>query len=174
MLGNCSNDRRRTSIIRAEKGFLKNFVFISKLPKKIIVYTDGGSRSNPGPAGIGVVVKDDKEKTLEKYSAGLGIRTNNEAEYEAVILALTKIKEMFESEIKNIKLEVRMDSQLIARQLGGKYKIKEERLRALAEKAWKIMAEFGSVSFTEVRREKNSEADELANEAMDRQETKSS
>lgn len=142
--------------------------------KKIIAYTDGGARGNPGPAGAGAVIKDASEQTIKTYSKGLGIRTNNEAEYEAVILALRKIKEMFKGDARNIQLEVRMDSELIARQLKGDYKIKEARLRILASKAQKIMANFQSVSFTEVRREKNFQADALANMAMDKQEKQES
>ena len=140
---------------------------------KIIVYTDGGSRGNPGPAGVGVVIADAKENVVKEYSKDIGARTNNEAEYEAVILALQKIKQLFGKEkAKSMEIEMRMDSQLVARQLGGKYKIMEEKLFPLFIKIWNLRMEFGKISFIEIPREKNKEADRLANEAMDVKQTK--
>jgi len=135
---------------------------------KIIIYTDGGSRGNPGPAGAGVVVADGKGEVIKKCSKFLGKKTNNEAEYEAVIFALGKIKHLFGKEkVKNFNLEFRMDSELVARQLRGEYKIKEEKLFPLFIKIWNLKMEFGEISFLEIPREKNKEADALANEAMD-------
>lgn len=135
--------------------------------KKVIVYTDGGSRGNPGPAGIGVVIADAKGGVIKEYSKDIGRRTNNEAEYEAVIFALQKIKQLFGKEkAKKMEVEMRMDSQLVARQLGGKYKIQEEKLFPLFIKIWNLRMDFGKISFTEIPREKNKEADRLANEAM--------
>ncbi len=139
---------------------------------KIIIYTDGGSRGNPGPSGVGVVIYDSQGKILKEYSSDIGVRTNNEAEYEAVILALSKIKHLFGKEkSKKLEIEVRTDSQLIARQLRGEYKINEEKLFPLFIKIWNIKTGLGEVSFVEVPREKNKEADRLANEAMDKKKT---
>ena len=137
---------------------------------KVIVYTDGGSRGNPGPAGIGVVVANEKGEFIKKYSKEIGIRTNNEAEYEAVIFALQKLKQLFgKNKTKDLDVEFKMDSQLVARQLGGKYKIEEEKLFPLFIKIWNLKMNFGSISFIEIPRKKNKEADKLANEAMDAQ-----
>lgn len=141
--------------------------------QKIIVYTDGGSRGNPGPAGVGVVVADEYGKPIKKYSKDIGVRTNNEAEYEAVILALQKIKHLFgKQKTRDLSVEIRMDSELVARQLGAKYKIQEEKLFPLFIKIWNLKMDFGEVSFAEIPREKNKEADRLANEAMDKKENK--
>lgn len=136
---------------------------------KIIIYTDGGSRGNPGPAGVGVVIADRQGRALKEYSSSIGIRTNNEAEYEAIILALSKVKHLFGKEkAKNLEIEVRTDSQLIARQLKGEYKLNEEKLFPLFIKIWNLKTELGKISFVEIPREKNKEADRLANEAMDK------
>ena len=138
--------------------------------QKIIVYTDGGSRGNPGPAGIGVVIANEKNKTVKKYSKEIGVRTNNEAEYDAVIFALQKLKQLFgKNKTKDLDVEFRVDSQLIARQLGGKYKIEEEKLFPLFIKIWNLKMDFGDIVFTEIPREQNKEADKLANEAIDAQ-----
>lgn len=141
--------------------------------EKIIIYTDGGSRGNPGPAGVGVSICDEKGRQIKGYSKDIGVRTNNEAEYEAVIFALQKIKQLFGKEkVKNFEIEMRMDSQLIARQLKGEYKIEEEKLFPLFIKIWNLRISFGKISFIEIPRGKNKEADRLANEAMDKKETK--
>lgn len=136
--------------------------------EKLIVYTDGGSRGNPGPAGVGVVIADEHGKILHKYSKDIGIRTNNEAEYEAIILAFQKLKHLYaKGEIENLEIELRTDSQLIARQLKGIYKVKMEHLKPLFMEAYNLKTEFGHVEFVEIPREKNQEADAMANEAMD-------
>ena len=144
------------------------------MPKKekIIVYTDGGSRGNPGPAGIGVVICDEEGRRIKTYSKNIGRKTNNEAEYEAVIFALQKVKQLFGRErSKKMELEVKMDSQLVVRQLNGRYKIQEERLFPFFIKIWNLKMDFGRVSFVEIPREQNKEADRLANEAMDQRRT---
>lgn len=136
--------------------------------EKIIVYTDGGARGNPGPAAIGFVIKDASGKTVKSHGEAIGETTNNEAEYRAVISALQKAKALFgKSKTKEHEVEVRMDSELIARQLNGEYKIKEERLFPFFIKIWNLKMDFGSVSFQHVPREKNKEADRLVNEALD-------
>ena len=137
--------------------------------EKIIIYTDGGSRGNPGLAGMGVVIANEKGKMVKEYSGFLGVKTNNEAEYEAVIFGLKKIKALLGKEkIKNTEIEFRLDSQLIARQLNGEYKIEEERLFPLFIKIWNLKMDFGPIKFSEIPREQNKEADRLANEAMDK------
>lgn len=138
--------------------------------KKIIIYTDGGARGNPGPAGAGVVIIDEDGNILKEISEFLGVRTNNWAEYEAIILGLQQLKKIFGKEkLKNISVEVRTDSELVARQLSGKYQIKEESLFPQFIKVWNIkVADIPNLMFTHIPREKNKKADELANKAMDK------
>ncbi len=140
------------------------------MPKnnKVVVYTDGGSRGNPGPSAVGVVVYDESEKIVKEYNQVLEVSTNNEAEYEAVIFALKKLKQLFGKDgTKNLDIEFRMDSQLIASQLGGKFKINEERMQALFIKVWNLKFEFGNIIFKYIPREQNKRADQLVNDALD-------
>ena len=137
---------------------------------KIIVYTDGGSRGNPGPAAIGVVIYDGTGHLLKSYGKAIGIATNNEAEYGAVIFALQKVKALLGGEkIKKIQCEVRMDSELVCRQLNGGYKIEQERLFPLFIKIWNLRIDFGPLQFIHVPREQNREADAQVNQALDRE-----
>lgn len=143
----------------------------NRIPVKeeIIAYTDGGSRGNPGPAAIGVVIKDSEGRTIKSYGEVVGEATNNEAEYKAVIFALQKIKVLFGGKkIKEAAVEMNMDSELVARQLNGEYKVEEERLFPLFIKIWNLKMAFGEVRFQHVPREKNREADRLLNEALDK------
>lgn len=136
--------------------------------EKIIVYTDGGSRGNPGLAGAGVVITGGEGKIIKEYSKFLGIKTNNEAEYEAVIFALQKLKALFGKEkMSQTEIEFKMDSQLAVRQLNGEYKIETQTLFPLFIKVWNLKMDFGPISFTKIPREQNKEADALANRAMD-------
>lgn len=140
----------------------------------IIAYTDGGARGNPGPAGSGAYITDDAGKPLKKAHKALGHATNNFAEYTAVILALETIKKMVpEAKRKALPIEVRMDSELVCRQLSGIYQIKEETLWPLYIKIHNMLvADFHHVSFKHIPREMNKDADELSNVAMDESEGK--
>lgn len=139
-----------------------------KSAEKLIIYTDGGSRGNPGPAALGVVIQDASGKLIKEYGEALGVKTNNEAEYEAVIFALKKVKALFGKEkTKTMTLDVRMDSELVMKQLTGKYKIEEEKLFPLFIKIWNLKMDFGAITFTHIPREKNKEADRMVNEALD-------
>ena len=133
--------------------------------EKIIVFTDGGSRGNPGHAGIGVVVQiGDKVHEIAKY---IGEKTNNQAEYTAVVEALEWIKDNQENR-DNQEIEFFLDSQLVVEQLNGNYKMKNEGLMPLYNKARELVMELGGrVSFTHVTRDKNTEADILVNKAID-------
>lgn len=136
--------------------------------KKIIVYTDGGSRGNPGEAAIGFVIADEKGNAIKKHGERLGVKTNNEAEYMAVIAAIKKARALLGKEkTKKISAEVRMDSELVARQLSGKYKIQEERLFPLFIAIWNLRQDFRNIYFLHIPREQNKEADRLVNEALD-------
>jgi len=131
---------------------------------EVTIFTDGGSRSNPGNAGIGAVIYVSGEKKAE-LSDFLGVQTNNWAEYEAVFRALTKAKELG---LEKIDIEAKLDSKLVVEQLARNWKIKEPTLKPQAEKIWKLLEDFSNVNFTHIPREQNPEADALANEAMDR------
>jgi ribonuclease HI len=136
---------------------------------KLIIYTDGGARGNPGPAAIGVVITQGGQ-ALKKYSEFIGETTNNQAEYQAVIFALKKVKLLFgKKKAKEMEIEVLMDSELIVKQLNHEYKIKEEDLQPLFLKIWNLMLDFGQVNFKHIPREKNKEADRLVNQALDNQ-----
>lgn len=139
------------------------------MSNKIIIYTDGGSRGNPGPAGIGVVIGE------KEYAEYIGEATNNEAEYQAIIFALKKAKHLIGgAKAKKAEIEIRTDSELAAKQLEGKYKILDEKIQPLFIKIWNLRLDFGSVAFNLIPREQNKKADYLANQALDRQENASS
>jgi len=139
--------------------------------KKLIVYTDGGSRGNPGLAAIGVVIADEKKNILKEYSQYLGDNlTNNEAEYKAVIFALKKIKALFgKKKIGEFDVEIMSDSELLIKQMQGLYKILEPKIQSLFVAAWNLKIDFKEVKFKLISREKNKEADKLVNEALDNQ-----
>ena len=131
---------------------------------KLIINTDGGARGNPGPAGIGVVIASETGQIIGNYKKYIGEATNNVAEYRALILALS---EAYALHPLPSTLEIRMDSELIVRQMQGMYKIKEPQLKILAAEVLKFTKGFQKVDFVHVRREKNQEADKLVNEAID-------
>lgn len=133
---------------------------------RIVVYTDGGARNNPGPAALGVYV----ETLGQGYGEYLGEKTNNEAEYAAILFALRKVKSLVgKARAKETHLDMHMDSELAVRQLNHEYKIKEERIKDIFFDIWNTMLDYGRVTFTHVPREKNKEADRLVNEALDRE-----
>lgn len=126
------------------------------------LYTDGGARGNPGPAGIGVVLEDAEGKVVATASKGLGRRTNNEAEYEALVEGLRLAKQKGAP-----ALTVYLDSLLVAQQMKGAFKVRNARLKPLHARARRLVREFQEVVFEAVPRERNEDADRLANEAMD-------
>ncbi len=137
--------------------------------KKIIIYTDGGSRGNPGPTGIGVVFCNEKNQPIKKYAEYLGDKmTNNEAEYGAVIFALKKFKSLFGKKLAaNSEVEIRSDSELLVKQLNAQYKVLDAKIQPLFLEIWNLQFDFGKVKFKAIKREKNKEADKLVNEALD-------
>lgn len=138
--------------------------------KKIIIYTDGGSRGNPGPAAIGVIFCNEKNQVIKKYSEHLGPATNNEAEYQAVIFALKKFKALFSKKLAlQTEIELRADSELLIRQLNGDYKILDEKIQPLFLEIWNLKFDFKKIKFKLISREKNKEADKLVNENLDSQ-----
>lgn len=137
--------------------------------KKIIIYTDGGSRGNPGPSAVGVIFCNEKGEVFKKYSKYLrDDATNNEAEYHALILALEKFKQVFGKKLtKSNVIEVRSDSELVVKQLNGEYKVLEPKIQDLFLKVWNLKLDFEKIKFKLIPRGKNKEADKLVNEALD-------
>ena len=130
----------------------------------IKIYSDGGARGNPGKAGAGVVIYNQNHQIIKKIAHYLGEMTNNQAEYQAVIIGLDFVLKMS----KNVSIECFLDSELIVEQLNQRYKIKNEGLKQLF---WKVREQVmklgGRVSFSYIPREKNREADKLVNLAID-------
>lgn len=137
---------------------------MSQQNKILTIYTDGGSRGNPGAAAIGLVIKTESGELLYSHGSYIGITTNNVAEYSALIKAL---EEAFNLGATNVKIH--MDSELIVKQMQGLYKIKEPTLQTLATQVKSLLQKFEAHSFTHVRREFNKEADAMVNKALDEQ-----
>jgi ribonuclease HI len=136
------------------------------MEQKIVMYTDGGSRGNPGPAAVGVYI----ETLGKKIGECIGIRTNNDAEYEALILGLRKTKFFLgKDKAKKTNVECFLDSELVVKQLNHEYKLKEPRIQQYFIEIWNLMLEFSGVVFVHIPREKNKIADALVNEALDNQ-----
>lgn len=132
---------------------------------KLIIYTDGASRGNPGPASYGFTISNDQGKILYKKGRYIGITTNNVAEYTAVLEALKYVKGEYGR--SNLLIELYVDSKLVAEQLSGRFKIKSVHLKPIIEKIKILSLELGGVLFSHVPRSKNTEADRLANIALD-------
>jgi ribonuclease HI len=133
------------------------------------IHGDGGARGNPGPAGAGAVVRDELGNIVAAVSKFLGHRTNNFAEYEAVILAFEALMKIGPSaERETTEVIVKLDSELVVKQMKGIYKVKNPGLKEQQARLAHVAGAFGTVTFTHIPREQNSDADALANEAMDR------
>ena len=139
------------------------------MKKHIVLHTDGGARGNPGPSGAGAVAFDEAGRTVKEGAFYLGHATNNFAEYSAVALGLEMLAKHFgKPQCKNLHVTVRMDSELVCKQLRGEYQVKEESLFPLYMRVHNLLVStFPDVTFEHVRREENKHADRLANEAMD-------
>ncbi len=131
---------------------------------KLIIYTDGASRGNPGPASYGFTISDGEGKLIYEEGRYIGVATNNVAEYTAVLEALRWIKENVSDKVN---LEFFADSKLVAEQLSGRYRIKAVHLKPIIEQIQILSIELGGTDFSHVRREKNTIADRLANQALD-------
>jgi len=129
---------------------------------KVIVYTDGASRGNPGHAGIGILFVDKKGDVIKEISEYIGETTNNIAEYTAFVTALKEAIEMNFDEI-----EVISDSELMVKQINGEYRVKNQGLKPLYTEACELLREFKNHIVRHVRREHNKKADELANRGID-------
>ena len=129
---------------------------------KLVVHVDGGSRGNPGPAAAGAVLSTPDGEVVERASVFLGYATNNVAEYEGLLLGLTRARELGADEI-----EVVNDSELVAKQVNGQYKVKHPDMKPLHARALAALGEFASWRVRSVPRAQNKEADRLVNEALD-------
>jgi len=157
--------KEKTAPIRAQASLWKDGgkAWAGKLAGKTLqLFSDGASRGNPGHAGAGISILDEKGNELVRASQYLGQCTNNEAEYRALLLGLEKCAEFGSGSLK-----IHLDSELIVKQIRGEYKVKHPNLKPLYQKTIKKISDFASFSITHVRREKNSRADELANRAID-------
>lgn len=129
---------------------------------RAVLHADGGARGNPGPAGIGVLLEDADRNVIAEIAEGIGEATNNVAEYKAVIAGLELALDKGVTDI-----DVHLDSKLVVHQLRGDWKIKNDRLRALAVRARALLNRFERSSLHHVAREMNADADKLANQGMD-------
>ena len=129
---------------------------------KVIICSDGAARGNPGPAAIGATVKDDKGNPLAVISRRIGITTNNQAEYQAIIAALEKAISLSAKYV-----ELKTDSELVVKQINGRYKVKKATLRTHYQKVIQLTGSLESFTISYIPREQNREADELANKALD-------
>lgn len=142
------------------------------MENKIIIHTDGGARGNPGPAAIGVIIEGPAIGRKE-YGEYLGTATNNQAEYQAVIFALKKVKHLLGSDkAKESLVEIFIDSELLTRQINGEYKIKENEIQKLFLEIWNARLDFGEVRFNYISRGENKAADKIVNQVLDKEASK--
>ncbi len=128
---------------------------------KVIVYCDGGSRGNPGPSALGVVIKSPKGEIIEEIGKFLGVQTNNYAEYSAVVVAMDRLKAM-----GVLQADFYLDSELVVKQLNGIYRVKNDNIKILNAKI-RELAQGIEVTYTHVYREDNKQADAVVNQVLD-------
>jgi ribonuclease HI len=141
----------------------------TNIPKRLLIYSDGGARGNPGPAAAAFLATDETGTILHSSARFIGVRTNNQAEYEALISALE-----YALSVQAEEVVCRLDSELVARQMKGEYSVKNPELRLLYVKAHALRVRFKSANFFSVRRENPfiQKADALVNKTLDEQATK--
>jgi ribonuclease HI len=130
--------------------------------RRLVIYADGAARGNPGPAGIGVVIEDERGRVLKEVSRFVGRKTNNQAEYLALIQGLEAA-----AEYQADAIQIRLDSELLVHQLKGEYKVKSPLLKPLRNQAQKLLAKYKVVGIEHIERQYNRAADRLANRAID-------
>ena len=135
---------------------------VSSKGSSYVVYTDGGARGNPGPAGCGGVIFDNQKKELARFNHFISHATNNEAEYTALLLAAQKVVKL-----NPYKVIFYLDSELIVKQMQGLYKVKKAELLTINQKITKIISSIPQVEFVHIPRAKNHLADSLVNQAID-------
>jgi ribonuclease HI len=129
---------------------------------KIKLFTDGGSRGNPGPAAIGIAIYAEDGAVIKKIKKTIGGATNNQAEYQAIVCGLEAARELKATEVACF-----LDSELVVKQINGQYKVKDQGLAVQFMKVWRLKSQFKKISFKHIPREKNKLADALVNEALD-------
>ena len=129
--------------------------------KRAIIFTDGAARGNPGPASIGVTIKDAQGKLIASISQRIGTKTNNQAEYMAIITALEKAISMGVRQV-----DLYSDSELVVRQINGRYRVKKDTLKPLYQRAKQLQNSLEGFTITHIPRQQNTEADSLANKAL--------
>ena len=132
------------------------------MTRKTILYTDGAARGNPGPAAIGIVLTDERGNEIEAFGETIGETTNNVAEYRALLRGLERAARHADA------IEIRTDSELLARQLNGAYRVRAANLKPLHTHAQRALKQFKRVTIAIIPRELNRRADALANEALDK------
>lgn len=132
---------------------------------KLVIYTDGACRGNPGPAAYGFTISDEKGKLLHEEGGYIGKTTNNVAEYTAVYQALKHVRKQYGN--KHPQVELYADSKLVAEQLSGRFKVKAKHLKPIIEQIKILDMELGGVTYAHVLRSQNTAADKLANQALD-------
>jgi ribonuclease HI len=132
-------------------------------PRRLLIYTDGAARGNPGPAGLGAIVRDaETGEVLAELARFLGVRTNNYAEWTAVEDALHEARRLGATHV-----DLRMDSELVARQISGRYRVKHPDLKPIHASVMAMLSKLGSYTVGHVPRELNKDADRLSNVAID-------
>jgi ribonuclease HI len=129
---------------------------------KVVVHVDGGARGNPGPAAVGVVVSDPEGAVLDEYAERIGVATNNVAEYQALLRGVRRAAALGASEVEFVN-----DSELVAKQINGAYKVKHPAMKPLYEEAIAALRGFERWTIRSVPRAQNARADALVNEALD-------
>lgn len=133
------------------------------MTEKIKIFTDGGARGNPGPAAIGIVIKNENDKILKQYSEYIGEATNNQAEYKALLQGLELAKKF-----KPAEISCYLDSELVVKQMKQEYRVKDKDLQPLFIKVWNLSLGYKKVNFHHISREFNHEADALLNQELDK------
>jgi len=129
--------------------------------KKVQLFIDGAARGNPGQAGLGVVIKDENKKTIKEFYKYIGVATNNIAEYNALVYGLQEAHMLGAEEV-----ELNMDSELVAQQLKGEFRVKDPKIKLLFDQAIHLINGLKKFEVVQIRREENKEADKLANKAI--------
>ncbi len=129
--------------------------------KRVVIFTDGAADPNPGPAAIGAIIKDEQGKLLARISQRIGRATNNQAEYRAIIAALEKAVSLGAKHV-----EVNSDSELVVKQINGKYRVKKATLKPLYQEVKKLQSRLEGFTITHIPRQQNTEADKLANKLL--------
>ena len=130
--------------------------------KKTVIFADGASRGNPGPAAIGVTIRDEQGRFIASISRRIGRATNNQAEYRAIIAALEAAAGLDAGQV-----DIKMDSELVVKQINGEYRVKSATLKPLYQRVQQLLGSLGEFTITHIPRRQNAEADRLANKALD-------